>query len=67
MYLVFSQVPASSGSARTESRNNKRTAISRTENRIPAMAAERGAVKRARIKSAFCFINFLQGIVFAIA
>jgi hypothetical protein len=29
--------------------------------------AARGVFKRARIKSASCFINFLQGIVFAIA
>jgi hypothetical protein len=60
--LAFSQAPASSGSARTESRNHKRTAIRRTENWIPA----RGVFKRARIKSASGFINSLQGIVFEI-
>ena len=37
--LVFSHVPASSGSARTESRNNTRLVIRRTEKRMPAMAA----------------------------
>ena len=58
--LVFSQAPASSGSARTESRNNKRPAIRRTEKRIPAMAAARGAFKRARIKVASCFINLCR-------
>ena len=53
--LVFSHVPASSGSARTESRNNTRPVIRRTEKRMPAMAAARGVFKRARIKFASCF------------
>jgi hypothetical protein len=37
--LVLSQVPSSSGLARTESRINKRPEIMRTENTIPAIAA----------------------------
>src|SRR5258705_4435610 len=47
---VLSQAPASSGSARTESRNNRRTEIMRTEKRMPAMAAARGVLPRALIK-----------------
>jgi hypothetical protein len=34
---------------------------------MPAMAAARGVFKRARIKFASCFINFLRGIFMAIA
>ena len=55
--LVSSPAPVSNGSARTESRNSKRPVIRRTEKRIPAIAAERGVFKRARIKVASCFIR----------
>jgi len=39
----------------------------RTEKTIPAIAAARGVFKRALIKSASCFINFLRGVFLAIA
>jgi len=58
--LVISQAPASSGSARTESRNNKRPAIRKTENRTPATAAALGVFKPARIKVVSCFIGLCR-------
>jgi hypothetical protein len=55
--LVFSQVPVSSGSARTVSRINKRPEIMRTEKTMPAIAALRGVSKPGLIKFVFEFIK----------
>ena len=46
--LLSSQPPASFGSAGTDSRTSTREMMSRTENRMPATAAARGVVSRAR-------------------
>ena len=47
---VRSQAPASSGLAGTENRRSTKLVISRTEKRMPAMAAARGALKCAEVK-----------------
>lgn len=43
--LVASQAPGSCGSAGTELRRSQNTAISRTENSIPAIAAALGVLR----------------------
>jgi hypothetical protein len=49
---VRSHAPASSGSAGTDCRSSTKLAISSTENRIPAMAAARGARSLEAVKPA---------------
>src|SRR6516165_5702467 len=47
--LVLSQSPDSSGSVGTEIRSSQKTAKSRTQNRIPAIAAAFGVFQFARV------------------
>jgi hypothetical protein len=54
--------PALHRICRTESRNNKRPEIMRTEKRIPALAAADGVFKRTRIKFASCFHQLPRNI-----
>jgi ABC-type molybdenum transport system ATPase subunit/photorepair protein PhrA len=55
--LVLSHTPASSGSARTESRKSTRAAIRKIEKRMLATAAARGVFNPSRINVALCFIT----------
>jgi hypothetical protein len=48
--LVLSQAPTSSGSFGIESHKSQRLHISKTENRMPAIAAARGVLRPARTR-----------------